>query len=87
MSMQARRCRRVPEATAQVARAAFPKGSLPMTIRDQLGEVFTDTEFAEALALIASSEFGNRVTRGDGPEVLQPVDRPFDVWIRLARKE
>jgi hypothetical protein len=40
----------VPEATARVARAAFPKGSLAMTVRDQLGEVFADAEFAAAFA-------------------------------------
>jgi transposase len=51
MSMQPRSVPQVPEATAQVARAAFPKGSLPMTIRDQLGEVLTDTEFARAFAV------------------------------------
>lgn len=38
----------VPDTTAQVARAAFPKGCLAMRIRDQLGAVFTDQDFAAA---------------------------------------
>jgi transposase len=37
----------VPEQTARVARAAFPKGSPPMRLRDVLGPVFTDTDFAD----------------------------------------
>ena len=36
----------VPEETARVARAAFPKGTLYMTMRDTLGEVFEDEDFA-----------------------------------------
>jgi transposase len=37
----------VPKQTARVARAAFPKGSPPMRLRDVLGPVFTDTDFAD----------------------------------------
>lgn len=37
----------VPSLTARVARAAFPKGSLCLRIRDMLGPVFTDDQFAE----------------------------------------
>jgi transposase len=36
----------VPEETARVAKAAFPKGTLYMTMRDQLGTVFEDEDFA-----------------------------------------
>src|SRR5438445_284494 len=35
----------VPEQTAVVARAAFPRGSLPMRLRDELGPIFLDTDF------------------------------------------
>lgn len=38
----------VPEWTARVVRASFPKGTLAMRIRDALGPVFTDDMFAEA---------------------------------------
>jgi transposase len=36
----------VPEETARVARAAFPKGTVYMTMKDTLGEVFEDEDFA-----------------------------------------
>lgn len=35
----------VPERTARVARAAFPKGNLYISIRDQLGTLFEDADF------------------------------------------
>ncbi|RZB19501.1 IS1182 family transposase [Streptomyces sp. F001] len=38
----------VPEATARVARAAFRKGCLAMRIRDELGPLFEDEQFASA---------------------------------------
>jgi transposase len=37
----------VPELTARVARAAFPKGNPYLRLRDELGPVFHDTDFAE----------------------------------------
>lgn len=37
----------IPAATIQVARAAFPKGNLYMTLRDQLGTIFQDEDFAD----------------------------------------
>ena len=38
--------RRGPSGTARVTRAAFPKGSLAMRIRDELGGLFSDADFA-----------------------------------------
>lgn len=46
MSLHVRKIDGVPEETARVARAAFPKGSLAMRIRDELGELFQDADFA-----------------------------------------
>jgi transposase len=37
----------VPEATAQVAQAAFPKGNIYMQMRDELGSIYTDDLFAD----------------------------------------
>ncbi len=37
----------VPETTADVARAAFPKGNPYLKFRDELGTVFTDEDFAD----------------------------------------
>src|SRR4051795_4898191 len=36
----------VPEQTARIARAAFPKGSPYLTLRDTLGTIFEDGHFA-----------------------------------------
>ncbi|MEV7236744.1 hypothetical protein AB0N06_23030 [Streptomyces sp. NPDC051020] len=38
----------IPEQTAAVARAAFPRGSLAIRLRDRLAEVFADEPFAGA---------------------------------------
>ena len=37
----------VPEETARVARAAFPKGNLYLAMRDEIGIAFSDADFAE----------------------------------------
>src|SRR5919202_2702284 len=37
----------VPKQTARIAQAAFPKGSPYLTLRDTLGSVFTDRDFAD----------------------------------------
>ena len=37
----------VPEETARVARAAYPKGNVYLQVRDELGTTYTDQSFAE----------------------------------------
>lgn len=46
MSLQPHPIPVIPELTAQVARAAFPKGTLAIRIRDELGSVYEDELFA-----------------------------------------
>jgi transposase len=46
MSMQPHPIPPVPEDTAAVARAAFPKGNLYLQIRDTLGSIYQDETFA-----------------------------------------
>jgi transposase len=36
----------IPEETARVARTAFPRGNLYLMMRDELGTLFTDDDFA-----------------------------------------
>jgi transposase len=55
----------VPERTATVARAAFPKGSLAIRLRDELGPVFQDTDFMGV--------FGVRGKPGIAPSLLMLV--------------
>ena len=45
MSLQPKAIGAVPEETARVAQAAFPKGNLYLRIRDELGTVFDDSAF------------------------------------------
>ena len=37
----------VPEETARIARAAFPKGNIYLQMRDELGTMYTDDQFAQ----------------------------------------
>lgn len=46
MSMYARELGNIPEETARTARAAYPKGTLAMRLRDELGELYQDEQFA-----------------------------------------
>lgn len=46
MSMNARELGSIPEETIRVARAACPKGTLAMRLRDELGELYQDEHFA-----------------------------------------
>jgi transposase len=45
MTMHPQTCYLIPAETERVARAAFPKGSPIMRIRDELGMLFADTDF------------------------------------------
>src|ERR671924_652147 len=45
MSLRPQPLQPVPEDTARVARAAFPKGNPYLTLRDQLGMIFQDEDF------------------------------------------
>src|SRR4028119_1071421 len=47
MSLQPLSSRDIPEMTSLVARAAFPKGNLYMRLRDEMGTLYTDEDFAE----------------------------------------
>jgi transposase len=47
MSLQASLIAPVPEETTRIARAAFPKGNLYLSMRDELGIAFSDADFTE----------------------------------------
>jgi transposase len=46
MSLQPQVCYLIPEETARVARAAFPKGNIFMRMRDELDPIYADQAFA-----------------------------------------
>ncbi|WP_246144790.1 transposase [Actinacidiphila oryziradicis] len=65
----------IPEVTVRVARGAFPKGCLAMRVRDELGVLFQDTDFAAVfptrggpglapgmLAVVSVMQFAERLT-------------------------
>jgi transposase len=48
MSLESRSDDGVPELTARVVRSSFPKGTLAIRIREALGVLFRDEDFAVA---------------------------------------
>ena len=52
MSLKPRRLQEVPEETAQIARAVFPKGNTYMMMRDELGILYEDEDFAALFPVV-----------------------------------
>jgi transposase len=50
MSMYPQKMGPIPAETRRVARAAYPKGSLAMRLRDELGDLYQDEQFAALFA-------------------------------------
>ena len=50
MSLRPQPLPSVPDQTARVAQAAFPKGNPSLTLRDTLGTIFQDDSFADLYA-------------------------------------
>ena len=50
MSLKIRVLEDVPESTAQIARAAFPKGNIYLQLRDKLGTIYEDQQFKDLYA-------------------------------------
>jgi transposase len=46
MSLQAQGLEPIPDMTARIARASFPQGTLAMRLRDALGPIYQDEQFA-----------------------------------------
>jgi transposase len=47
MSLKPSPMQPIPEETVRVAQAAFPKGNLYLTLRDELGPIFQDEDFTD----------------------------------------
>ena len=75
MSVQPRPWPEVPEQTAAVARAAFPKGTLAMRVRDELPGLFADEEFVSAFGVRGKPGISPGQLAGDGSAVRRESDR------------
>lgn len=47
MSLKAKFCQETPEETVRVAKAAFPKGNICIWLKDEIGTLFADEQFAD----------------------------------------
>ena len=88
----------VPADTARVARAAFPKGNLYLAMRDELGVLFEDADFAELfprrgqpafapwrLALITVMQFlENLSDRQTADAVRSRIDWKYALGLKLT---
>ncbi len=76
MSMYPRELGTIPEETARVARAACPKGTLAMRLRDALGELYQD-EHVAALYPVEGQPAYARLAAGsrDGAALCRKFDR------------
>ncbi|MEV0424854.1 IS1182 family transposase [Streptosporangium canum] len=88
----------IPEETARLARAVFPKGCLVMRVRDALGPVFSDADFEELfpargrpvvsparLALVSVLQFAEGLTdRQAAHAVRSRLDWKYALSLELA---
>ncbi|MFC8849948.1 MULTISPECIES: IS1182 family transposase [unclassified Micromonospora] len=96
--MQPRSWVRIPEQTVVVARAAFPNGSVAMSVRDRLGVVFNDEQFTAAfgvrgapaespgaLALVTALQFTENLTdRQAAQMVARAIDWKYALGLELT---
>jgi transposase len=88
----------IPEGTRKVAKAAFPKGSLFMTIRDELGSIFEDEAFVELypglgqpaespgrLAMVTVMQFAESLTDRQAAEAVRGrIDWKYALGLELS---
>nr|WTB11047.1 transposase [Streptomyces antimycoticus] len=98
MSMRPLPAPAVPESTARVARAAFPRGCLAMRIRDEFGVVFESERFVAAfahrggpsvspgmLALVSVLQYAERLTDRQAADAVRGrIDWKYALGLQLA---
>src|SRR2546430_1636231 len=98
MSMYARELGSIPEETIRVARAACPKGTLAMRLRDELGELYQDEHFVSLypvegqpayepwrLAIITVLQYGEGLTdRQAANAVRERIDWKYALGLELT---
>ncbi|MGW2996051.1 IS1182 family transposase [Streptomyces sp. NPDC001193] len=97
MSMQSKGPGEIPAETVRVARAAFPKGSLAIRVRDELGPMFRDEDFVDlfasrgrpawspaGLALVSVLQFVEGLTDRQAAEAVRArIDFKYALGLRL----
>ncbi|MFL5705289.1 MAG: transposase [Ktedonobacteraceae bacterium] len=98
MSMYPRELGTIPEETARVARAACPKGTLAMRLRDALAELYQDEHFAALypvegqpayapwrLALVTALQYAEGLTdRQAADAVRERIDWKYSLGLELT---
>lgn len=98
MSMYPRELGTIPEETARVARAACPKGTLAMRLRDALGELYQDEQFEMLypvegqpayapwrLAVVTVLQYGENLTdRQAANAVRERIDWKYSLGLELT---
>jgi transposase len=98
MSLHRQPVKEIPVHTAEVARAAFPKGNPYMTLRDELGPIFEDEQFADLfptrgkpaiapwqLAFIMLMQFAEDLTdRQTAEQVRARIDWKYALGLELT---
>jgi transposase len=98
MSMRPKPIRPVPEDTARVAEAAFPKGNLYMHMRDVLGTIYADEDFADLfevrgrpaiapwrLALVTLMQFSEGLSDRQAAEAVRArIDWKYALGLQLT---
>jgi transposase len=98
MSMHPQPIGLVPEDTARVARAAFPKGNLYMQMRDVLGTIYYDEDFSELfevrgrraitpwrLALVTVMQFSEGLSDRQAAEAVRArIDWKYALGLQLS---
>jgi transposase len=88
----------VPEQTARIARAAFPKGNVYLQMRDELGTCYTDEEFAHLyptrgqpalspwrLALVTVMQFAENLSDRQAAEAVRArIDWKYALGLELT---
>ncbi len=99
MSMRPKPIGLVPENTAHVARAAFPKGNVYMQMRNVLGSIYEDEDFSELfkvrgrpaiapwrLALVTVMQFSEGLSDRQAAEAARRIESPYETEARYCTK-
>lgn len=98
MSLNPQTIEPVPEQTACIAQAAFPKGNLYMQMRDELGTCFTDADFVHLyprrgqpafspwrLALVTVMQFMEKLSDRQAAEAVRArIDWKYTLGLELT---